>query len=179
MKITKERHAPEVKQKEILDELLNKENFPYYEMLREVSVLSPRTSIARFLTHYELFKKVVDVPGVVLDLGVFRGGSSFTFAKLIEIFCPTDVKKKVFGFDTFEGFPSLHTVDGDINQETDKKIGGYHSNIENILQLLNTAKDIMNIDRHLNHIERLEFIQGDATKTIPEFCKSYGRICFL
>jgi hypothetical protein len=174
MKIIKERHCPEIMQKEILDKLLDTKGFPYYEMLKEISVFSPRTSIARFLSHYELFKRIIDIPGIIIDLGVFRGGSSFTFSKLVEIFCPTDVKKKIYGFDTFEGFPYIHKLDGDMDNIVDKKIGGYNTNIENILQLLNTAKDIMNIDRHLNHIERLEFIKGNAIETIPEFCRNYG-----
>ena len=111
------------------------------------------------------------MPGIIVDLGVFRGASTFTWAKLCEIFCPTDVRKIVYGFDTFEGFPSLSQEDGPVNLEQDVKKGGYFAgnSIEKDLYL---AQEAMNYDRHLQHINRIEFIKGDVQKTIPEFIAS-------
>lgn len=169
-----QKHIPETEQKKLLEPVFKQSGLQYYDMMKDFSVYAPRTSLARFLTHYELFKKVVDIPGVVVDLGVFKGNSTFTFAKLIEIFCPTDIKKKVYGFDTFEGFPSIHKKDGELDESEERVIGGYHSGLEDMLKVLGIAKEAMNADRHLNHIERIEFIKGDAKKSIPKFCKDYG-----
>lgn len=63
--------------------------------------------------------------GIQIDLGVFRGASSFTFAKLCEIFCPTDVRKVVYGFDTFEGFPEVTPEDGEEIEALDRRKGGF------------------------------------------------------
>lgn len=168
-----ERHEPERLQKEELECLYEATGMSIFEMFRNFPVFTPRYNLARFLTHYELFKKVVDLPGVIVDLGVFRGASTFTWAKLCEIFCPTDVRKAVYGFDTFEGFPALSDEDGpeDINQ--DVRIGGYFggTTIERDLSLAQAA---MNHDRHLKHVKRIEFIKGDVADTIPAFVESRG-----
>lgn len=129
--------------------------------------------VARFLTQYELFKKVVDLPGVIIDLGVFKGASTFTWAKLCEIFCPTDVKKVVYGFDTFEGFPDITEEDGKIDISQDVRVGGYFGgqSIERDLQL---AQKAMNEDKHIYHVDRIKFIKGDVVNTIPEFVANHG-----
>ncbi len=162
------RHEPEKKQKEALEVLYQETDLSLFEMFRNFPVFTPRFNLARFLCHYELFKKVVDLPGVIVDLGVFRGSSTFTWAKLCEIFCPTDIKKVVYGFDTFGGFPELSLEDGTENIEQDLTKGGYFGG-KTIEKDLLAAQQAMNYDRHLRHRDRIEFIKGDVLDTIPKF----------
>jgi hypothetical protein len=166
-------HQPEKLQREILEELYKTTELSTFEMFRNFPVFTPRYNIARFLTHYELFKKVVDLPGVIIDLGVFQGASSFTWAKLCEIFCPTDVKKVVYAFDTFEGFPDITKEDGESDISQDVRSGGYFGgqSIERDLQL---AQQAMNQDKHIYHIDRIKFIKGDVVNTIPDFVTNQG-----
>ena len=60
---------------------------------------------------YELFKQVLSVKGSVIDCGVFRGFSLMTWAKLSAILEPENLTRKIYGFDTFNGFPSVATED--------------------------------------------------------------------
>ena len=167
------RHEPERLQREALEQLYQTTHLSVFEMFRNFPVFTPRFNIARFLVHYELFKKIVELPGVIVDLGVFRGASTFTWAKLCEIFCPTDVRKVVYGFDTFEGFPSLSKEDGPENVRQDVRQGGYCGG-NSIESDLNLAQKAMNQDKHIRHINRIEFIKGDVVNTIPEFVASKG-----
>ncbi|MCK5087311.1 MAG: hypothetical protein KAQ90_07315 [Melioribacteraceae bacterium] len=167
------RHEPERLQKETLERLFETTNLSVFEMFRNFPVFTPRFNMARFLLHYELFKKIMNLPGIIVDLGVFRGSSIFTWAKLCEIFCPTDIRKIVYGFDTFEGFPSLSKEDGPLDIKQDVRPGGYFGGIS-IEKDLYMAQDAMNYDRHLKNINRIEFIKGDVVKTIPEFVASKG-----
>lgn len=167
------RHEPERQQRELLEKIFATTGLTVFELFRNFPVFTPRYNLARFLIHYELFKKVVEVPGVIIDLGVYRGASTFTWAKLCEIFCPTDVRKLVYGFDTFQGFPSLSAEDGAEDPRQDRKPGGYFGGetIENDLEL---ARQALNVDKHLKHIERVEFVKGDVCHTIPEFVNTRG-----
>lgn len=167
------RHEPERLQKEALEKLFEISELKPFEMFRNFPVFTPRFNLARFLAHYELFKKIVDLPGVIVDLGVFRGASTFTWAKLCEIFCPTDVRKVVYGFDTFEGFPSLSKEDGPVNVKEDVREGGYFGG-KSVEKELNLAQEAMNHDRHLKHVNRIEFIKGKVEETIPGFIASKG-----
>lgn len=167
------RHEPEMRQKELLEKLYSTTELTTFELFRNFPVFTPRFNIARLLAHYEIFKRVVDVPGVIVDLGVYRGASTFTWAKFCEIFCPTDIRKTVFGFDTFEGFARISQEDGPENPAQDVVPGGYFggASVESDLTL---AQEAMNQDRHLRHKNRIEFVKGDACETIPRFTQEKG-----
>ena len=168
-----ERHEPERLQREILEKLLAQTELTNFDLFRNFPVVTPRYNIARFLAHYEIFKQIIQVPGVIIDLGVFRGASTFSWAKLCEIFCPTDIRKTVIGFDTFTGFPKIGIEDGPEDATQDVVPGGYYggSSIEADLAL---AQEAMNHDRHLRHKNRIEFIKGDVCETIPRFVSDRG-----
>lgn len=168
-----ERHEPEFQQRKVLEQLYGNTELSQFEMFRNFPVFTPRYNLARFLSHYELFKKIIDVPGVIVDLGVFRGASTFTWAKLCEIYCPTDIRKTVIGFDTFAGFPSIGVEDGPENTVQDVIPGGYFGGAS-IEEDLNLAQDAMNYDRHLRHKNRIEFVKGDVCATIPKFSTEKG-----
>ena len=122
-----DRHLTEKLQRDELEQLFAKTKLSKYELIRNFPVFTPRLNLARFILHYELFKKIYQLPGIIIDLGVYKGASTFTWAKLCEIFCPSDVKKKVVGFDTFEGFPELSSEDGKESRNQDKIKGGYNA----------------------------------------------------
>ena len=157
------RHENEKAQKDILEQLFENTTMTQFEMFRNFPVF----------VHYELFKKICELPGVIIELGVYQGASLFTWAKLAEIFCPTDIRKTVFGFDTFEGFPSLSGADGAEDKAIDKQKGGFAcgDSIETDLVL---AQEAMNADKHLKHIDRIELVKGDICETIPEFIRARG-----
>ena len=71
-----------------------------------------RVSLTRFLAHHDLFRRTLEVPGAIVELGVSRGVSFFTWHKLLEIFAPMDTAKKVYGFDSFEGLTDFGEHDG-------------------------------------------------------------------
>lgn len=134
------------------------ENFPKYVR---------RQHLKRFLTLYEIYKKLIPVKGSIVELGVFRGFSLTTWAKLSAIMEPENLIRKVYGFDTYEGFPSIH--EKDITEEYDHEVGHFYTNVHEELIQLN---EVFNKDRFLGHINKVELIKGDCTKTIPDFLKS-------
>lgn len=166
-------HEPERLQRAALEKIFKESGFSTFDVLRNFPVFTPRYNIARFLAHYEIFKKIIDVPGAILDLGVFRGASTFTWAKLCEIFCPTDIRKTVYAFDTFRGFPKISKEDGPENPAQDRVVGGYYGG-DAIRRILDLAQEAMNHDRHLRHKNRIEFIEGDICETITSFLKAKG-----
>jgi hypothetical protein len=168
-----DRHEPERRQRERLEALFHRTRLSEFERVRNFPVFTPRLNLARFLAHYELFKQIVDLPGVIVDLGVYRGASTFTWAKLCEIFCPTDVRKVVYGFDTFEGFPSLTAADGPPDELQEAQPGGYNGG-PGVESDLREAIGAMDEDRHLAHRPRVEFVKGDVCETIPAFVAQKG-----
>ena len=70
-----------------------------------------RQDLKRFLALYELFKIALTVKGSIVECGVFRGFSVMAWAKLSAILEPENLTRRVYAFDTFEGFPSVDARD--------------------------------------------------------------------
>lgn len=60
--------------------------------------------IAKLLAHYELYRKVSDLPGAIVELGVYKGASLARFATFRSI-CENDHSRPIYGFDAFGAFP--------------------------------------------------------------------------
>src|SRR3954471_8911394 len=73
---------------------------------------SSKRSLARFLCRQELFRKVIDVNGAIVECGVFNGAGLFTWAQLSNIYEPVNYNRKVIGLGAFGGFPSVSERDG-------------------------------------------------------------------
>jgi hypothetical protein len=94
------------------------------------------------------------------------------WAKISDILEPYGFLRKIYGFDTFSGFPSVEAIDtvGEIAKEV-SKIGHLNPNFD-VVSELNECIVKYNSERLLNHQEKIFLIKGDATKTIPEFVNS-------
>jgi len=123
-----------------------------------------RQHLKRFLAFYEVFKLALPVKGSVVDCGVFRGCSLMAWAKLSTILEPENLTRRIYGFDTFEGFPSVHQKDR--SAKADPQEGELRSSSYEELQQLVEQYDR---DRFLGHISKVELVKGDAAKTIPKF----------
>lgn len=126
-----------------------------------------RVNLAKFLTHVEIFRKTIGLPGSVVECGVFKGMSLLTFAKMIEVYCPGDTLKRVIGFDTFGGFTHLNEKDGAPNERRGKVTGGWNSGAFKgaLLELV----DIAQRDSMIPRFKRIELVEGDVCKTVPEY----------
>ncbi len=129
-------------------------------------VYTKRILLTRFLAHYELFKMVLDLPGSIVELGVSRGVSFFSFHKFLEIFCPMDTSRKVFGFDSFEGLTDFTEKDGADHVLSDKQRGGW-SAAQSEAEVFGLAK-LYNDDNVLAR-ERCRLIKGRVQDTLPGF----------
>ena len=125
----------------------------------------PRQTLAKFLVRYEIFKKVLYVNGSIVECGVLRGGGLFTFAKLSAIFEPVNHTRKIIGFDTFKGYPSIHEKDC-LSYSSHLQEGGLKADVfEDILQGI----ALYDMNRAVSHIPKLELVKGDINETMHKY----------
>jgi hypothetical protein len=132
------------------------ENFPKYVR---------RQNLTRFLALYEIFKRTLPVKGSVVECGVNNGFGAMTWAKLSAILEPVNLTRRIYGFDTFEGFPSVSEADRSLHSKHVKE-GDLAADV---LEELEGLASIYDSTRFLGHVKKINFIKGDATKTIPHF----------
>lgn len=127
-----------------------------------------RQSLTRFLAQYEIFKLILNVKGSIVECGVFRGGGLMTWAKLSSILEPVNLTRRIYGFDTFEGFPSISKNDLKALGETIKVGDLYSDSFDELNELIK----IYDSNRFLGHVDKVHLVKGDASKSIPCFIKN-------
>lgn len=131
------------------------DNFPKY--IR-------RQKLTRLLALYEIFKMVLSVKGSIVECGVYQGFSLMTWANMSAVLEPANLTRRIYGFDSFEGFPGIG--EKDFNNFMNPQAGQLCSNsFEELMELI----QIYDSNRFLGHIDKVQLIKGDITNTIPEF----------
>jgi hypothetical protein len=123
-----------------------------------------RQDLTRLLARYEIFKRALAVKGSIVECGVFRGSGLMSWANFSAILEPNNLTRRIYGFDSFEGFPSIS--DADNNAFRQPEIGDLESGSHDELLELIRAYDM---NRFLGHVNKIELIKGDAADTIPQF----------
>lgn len=49
--------------------------------------------IGKLLYRFDFFQKIKNIPGDIVEIGVFKGSGIATFSKFLEIYCPNSNKK--------------------------------------------------------------------------------------
>ena len=138
------------------------ENSGYHWNSALLSVLG-RQSISKILYYNELYEKILDVPGVICEFGVFWGGATALLSNLRGIYEPYNYTRKIVGFDTFSGFYEVDTKDGSISSEGDFSAGEKsYSEVNELLSIHESFSPI-------SHIKKHELIKGDASKTFNKW----------
>ncbi|CAN2046948.1 O-methyltransferase [Candidatus Magnetomoraceae bacterium gMMP-1] len=150
-----------------LEHLIKEHDHSYMHVLEMFPSYVRRMHLGRFLAHYELFKHVIDLPGCIVELGVYRGPSFFTWSKLMETFCPGDRKRMVFGFDSFKGLQNFTPKDGKMVPESGKDISGWSP--ERVQDEVEELVDICNKDNFIPTSPRCQLIIGDVEDTLAKF----------
>ncbi len=124
-----------------------------------------RQDVAKFLARAELFQKVLHVQGSIVECGVYDGDGLLTWANLSAIYEPANHPRRVIGFDTFEGFPSLDAADVGSESPEAHAGGMAGASYQRIVEKI----ERFDADRHVGHIPKVELVQGDACVTIPGY----------
>ena len=123
-----------------------------------------RKTITRFITLYELFKLAMPVKGSVVECGVLRGFGLMTWAHLSAVLEPANLMRRIYGFDSFEGFPSVGPLD--VNPLKTPSPGELKADSYDELQKI---IEIYDQDRFIGHVEKVKLIKGDLVQTVPKF----------
>ncbi len=118
--------------------------------------------VQKSIAQYEIYKKIINLPGAFVELGVYKGCSLIRFATYRNIL-ENDYSRKFYGFDTFGKFPleevKLESDEKFVEQFT--KGGGESISKDKLEEILNKKK-----------ISNFELIKGNIFKSLPKFLES-------
>ena len=127
-----------------------------------------RQNLSTFLAKHEIFLKILNIHGNIIECGVFKGTGLMTWAHLSSIYEPLNHNRQIVGFDSFSGFPSISDFDSTEVSEFDK-VGTY--SFPHLEELMRTV-ELFDLNRPLGHLNKVVLVKGNAIETIPDYIKN-------
>ncbi len=122
--------------------------------------------LAKFSAHYELYKKIITLPGHIVECGVFKGCSLVRWAHFREMFGGSSTKQ-IIGFDIFDKFPETH------HEEDKSKLASW---IEQAGSSSISKDQLLEILSKKSLSQKIELIEGDILKTVPKYVKDHPEL---
>lgn len=142
---------------------------PDDERLKHLPLFMNRSLLGHILFMDELYRRILRVHGLVMEFGVRWGRNLALFTMLRSLYEPHNFSRRVVGFDTFGGFPSVSPKDGSsqsIEVGTLAVTPGYE---EFLAGLLGSHEKLA----PRSHLRKFELVKGDATETLPRYLRDH------
>lgn len=142
---------------------------PDREILQNLPLFLNRQNLSQILFVNEMYQHILDVHGVIMEFGVRWGRNMALYGSLRGIYEPFNHNRKIIGFDTFEGFPSVDKLDG-----VDEIISvGAYNVTENYDAYLAKILDYHEQESPISHIKKYEIVKGDASASINSYLTTH------
>lgn len=129
-------------------------------------LFSSRVAVQSLITRYEMYRRILDVPGNIIECGVYKGNSFAFLAHLSVILEPFAINRQLIGFDTFAGFRSI-TSGADPEDVSSTTFG------DTSKQLLEQSLSLIDEIRPVNSVPRFQLVEGDIVETVPDFAAKH------
>jgi hypothetical protein len=142
---------------------------PQDEVLGNLGLYQVRASFVRMQFMYNLYQRALHTHGVIMEFGVRWGQNLALFSTFRAIHEPYNLSRRIIGFDTFEGFPSVAPEDGateEVRPGAYSVSAGYETHLDAVL------------DAHAqlaprSHVKRHELVKGDVVETLPRYLEQH------
>lgn len=146
-------------------ELYKNAPIPDNEKLTNSGLFVKRQDLTKQLFFNDLYTKIVNTHGVIMEFGVRWGQNLVTLNNLRGIHEPFNYSRKIIGFDTFEGFAEVDKKDGD--HSIIKK--GAFSVTKNYEEYLASVLEYHESECPLSHIKKNTLIKGNAPVVLQKY----------
>ncbi len=147
--------------------LMRKCPIPDHELLLNMGLFLVPQTLSRILFMDFLYRKILETQGVILEFGCRWGQNLSLFSAMRGIYEPFNRLRRIVGFDTFQGFPSVSRKDGALLSK-----GGY-AVTQDYEKYLERILALQEQESPQAHLRRFEVIKGDACVKLRNYLKSH------
>ena len=143
------------------------------DLLINTSLYMTSGSFAKLLFLDEVYRRILHLPGIVMEFGVWLGASTVAFENLRAIHEPYNAQRRIVGFDTFKGYPA----DLAFGQEgahfeqiiRDQTYSAPEDYVEHLTQVL----EVQAARNPQGHIAKHSLVAGDVRDTVPTYLANH------
>lgn len=142
---------------------------PDQELVRNLALFLPWQEVARTMFFAELYQNIIDVPGILVELGTRWGRNLALFSGLRATFEPFNHNRKIVAFDTFSGLTEITAKDGNSGYAQQGALAvtdGYDQYLSHLLRLHEEGLPY-------EHMTKYKLVKGDASRTVPEYLEQH------
>jgi hypothetical protein len=150
-------------------DLFRNSPIPTEFLISNLNLYTRRQDLTRVLFMHDLYKKILPVHGVIMEFGTWWGQNLALFSNFRGIYEPYNHDRKIIGFDTFQGFPSVHEKDGKASMIKKGTFSTQSSYLKHLSKVLNYHEQ----ESPISHIKKHSIIKGDASITIKQYLKDH------
>lgn len=111
----------------------------------------------KLFARHRLFLEVKNIPGHVIDAGVFKGTSTLQFAHMLKTYAPNS-RRKVIGFDTFDAeFADVQEFEAD---RAKAFMSHHEAGLKDKIEVVISGQELASY---------CELVAGDVTATLPAY----------
>lgn len=154
--------------RELCDQLMESP-IPRHELIRNLGLYMLPMEVRRTLFFSDLYQQIVNVPGVIMEFGTRWGQNLAILQSLRSILEPYHHRRRIVGFDTFEGFPSVAPEDGN----ADAAHVGAYGVTANYSSYLTELMALRETQSPLPEVRKFEIIQGNAPERLEQYLKEH------
>lgn len=143
--------------------LVERAFLPLPDLMDNFGLLMGEWVTAHILFVSDMYRRILDVPGTVMEFGTRRGQNIALFQQFRRIWEPYNDGRHIIGFDTWTGFPHVNKRDGNGVAAGDlSSPPGY-------------ADDLAALLRHKQRLGSMpngpapELVRGDVVETVPAY----------
>lgn len=151
--------------RERLTDLVVGSPIPRNYLLDNLSLYMRRHQVVDLLSMDTLYRMSLDVPGVLMEFGVFHGRHLATLTALRGIYEPYNSTRRVIGFDTFAGLSGVAEIDQVSPSASPGRFSTSDGYVDHLREVLKSHESL----EPLSHIQRTFVVEGDVRQTVPEY----------
>jgi len=139
---------------------------PREHLLFNLGMYTRSSVLLKFLFMNDIYERIRDIPGALIELGVWWGQNLVLLENLRAIHEPFNKQRVILGFDTFDGYKTFSRHDRAVEVMQDGTYvtpPGYREYLQRLLDVHERA----NAFGHMRGGH--ELIAGDATHTVPAY----------
>ena len=138
---------------------------PDAELAKNLTLFLPWQETMRVLFIAELYRQIIEVPGVIIEFGTRWGRNLSLLSTLRTTLEPLNHNRKIVGFDTFRGLLPKSEKDGHSEYAAAGSLAvtlDWKAQLEKILSIHERGTPYPHIKKH-------EVIEGDAVERLTEY----------
>lgn len=158
--------SQEISAYKVMRDMFRNTPIPDTEILANLCLYTTRVPLSRMLFLHKLYVKTLNTHGIIMEFGVRWGKNMALFTALRNIYEPHNFSRKIIGFDTFSGFPSVAPQDNTSDVGALSVTYGYENYLDEILSAHEQLEPRSNIKKH-------QLIKGDVIETLPVYLEKH------